>query len=134
MSLQSAWHERLSRSRKDIQAERRMAKEWAIRSQAKEVRKIFEMVMATTDEQIYQLVKQYRATYETATTNQALRQIAFISGCISQIPKQLTEQQHECVLKWLKANYPNAYLWAIGQSCFGHPAVAWGLSKGSFRN
>lgn len=106
----------------------------AIRWQALDLRNIFGMIVATTDEQIYQLVKQCRATYETSTTNEALSQIAFICGCIPQIAKQLTEKQHECELEWLKSNYPNAYFWAISQSCVGHPAMVWGLLKGSFRH
>ena len=57
---------------------------------------------------------------------QALRQIAIITGCIPDVPEQLNDKQSSIVIKWLQENHPNTYLWAIAQLCVGHPATVWG--------
>lgn len=88
--------------------------------------------MAKIDEQIYPLVKQWCDADNQSSANEALRQIAIITGCMQKVPNQLTEPQKRCVLQRLESNYPNAYLWAISQRCVGHPAMVWGL-EGSQR-
>jgi hypothetical protein len=83
--------------------------------------------MDATDEQIYPLVKQWCMTGDPSKASEVLRQIALVTNCLPQMPKQLTEEQQRCVLRWLESNHPNAYLWAISQRCVGHPATVWGL-------
>lgn len=83
--------------------------------------------MSATDEQVYPLVKQWCTAGDQSNASKALRQIAIVTNCLPEVPKQLTEEQQRCVLRWLESNYPNAYLWAISQRCVSHPAGVWGL-------
>lgn len=84
-----------------------------------------------TTEPIYQLVKQwcYALDQGKGKGSEALRQIAITTGCISDVPNQLTQKQEEYVVGWLQENYPNAYLWAIAKLSVGHPATIWGTYR-----
>lgn len=77
-------------------------------------------------EHIYQLVEQWCYAIDPSKASEALRQIAIITGCIPQVPRQLTEQQNKFVVQWLQENHPNIYLWAVSQRWIGHPAMVWG--------
>lgn len=76
--------------------------------------------------QIYQLVEQWCHARDPLHTNESLRQIAILTGCITQVPKQLSEQENQHIIQWLQENYPHAYLWAMSQNWIGHPAMLWG--------
>lgn len=80
-----------------------------------------------TTEQIYQLVRQWCFARDERRASEALRQIAIVTGCISEIPEYLNEKQSKFVVGWLQKNHPNAYLWAISQFWVGHPATVWGM-------
>ena len=77
-------------------------------------------------EQIYQLVRQWCFARDQRKASEVLRQIAIVSECIPNVPDYLNDKQSLVVVQWLQQNHPNAYLWAISQSCVGHPATVWG--------
>lgn len=82
-----------------------------------------------TTEQIYRLVGQWCNSLDPYKASEALHQIAIITGCIPQPPKQWTEEEGKHVLGWLQEHHPNAYLWAMSQSWIGHPAIIWGTES-----
>ena len=84
-----------------------------------------------TTEQIYPLVRQWCFAYNSHRASEALRKIAIISGCITDVPEYLNDKQSKIVVQWLQQNHPNAYLWAISQLCVGHPATVWGVGFAS---
>lgn len=82
-------------------------------------------------EKVYQLVKQWSSDIDKEQATKALCEIALVAGCISPeeaIACQMNEHQYMGAIAWLEKNYPNAYLWAIGQRCIGHPAAIWGVT------
>jgi hypothetical protein len=84
-------------------------------------------VAVDTTEQIYQLMKQWCFAGNQSQACATLRQIAVIAGCFPEVPEQLTDKQLKYVMRWIQENHPNAYLWAMGQRCVGHPAAVWGM-------
>lgn len=80
-----------------------------------------------TTEQVYQLIKQWCLASDRDRAGATLRQIALITKCLPEVPEQLTDKQLKYVVRWIQENHPNAYLWAIGQRCVGHPAAVWGM-------
>lgn len=81
-------------------------------------------------QKIYQLVKQWSSEVDRRA-DLALCEIALLAGCITSeeaIRGHLSEHQYIEALEWLQKNYPNFYLWAIGQRCIGHPATIWGIT------
>jgi hypothetical protein len=77
-------------------------------------------------ETIYQLVKQWCRAVVPAHANEALQQIAILAGGSSNVSEQLSDQDSQWVLQWLKEHHPNAYLWTMSQRSIGHPAMVWG--------
>lgn len=73
-------------------------------------------------ERIYQLVKQWSVDSDWEQSNLALCEIALLAGCTA---TEANEDRYVCAIAWLQKNYPNAYLWALGQRCIGHPAAIW---------
>lgn len=88
---------------------------------------ILPKVIVDTTKEIYELVRQWCFARDQRRANEALRQIAIITGCIPEVPEYLNEKQGKVVVKWLQENHPNIYLWAISQFCVGHPATVWGM-------
>lgn len=82
-------------------------------------------------EQIYRLVKKWCRARDPLNADAALRQLAILTGCLPNVPNQLSEQDHQQVLQWLQQHYPHAYLWVMSQQCIGHPAMVWGTASAS---
>lgn len=87
----------------------------------------FETVVVDTTKQIYQLIEQWCLAGDRSQARATLRQIAIVSECLPEVPAQLTDKQLKYVVRWIQENHPNAYLWAMGQRCVGHPAAVWGM-------